>query len=86
MKNWVTDIAGLFGVLLIVIAYLLLQLDRLRSSAFSYSLMNAVGALLIIFSLWKSFNLSAFVMEGFWFLISMVGLLRRFGSKSVAQN
>ena len=38
------DLAGLVGVVLIVIAYLLLQLGKLPSSAPSYSLLNAIGA------------------------------------------
>lgn len=70
------DLAGFIGVLLIVIAYLLLQLDKLPSSSPSYSLLNAVGALLIIVSLIFKFNLSAFMVEAFWFLISLLGVWR----------
>ena len=70
------DLAGFLGVLLIVVAYLLLQLDKLPSSAPSYSLLNAVGALLIIVSLLFKFNFSAFLIEVFWFLISFLGLSR----------
>ena len=70
------DLAGFLGVLLIVVAYLLLQLDKLPSSALSYSLLNAVGALLIIVSLLFKFNFSAFLIEVFWFLISLLGLSR----------
>jgi hypothetical protein len=70
------DLAGFLGVLLIVVAYLLLQLDKLPSSAPSYSLLNAVGALLIMVSLLFKFNFSAFLIEVFWFLISLLGLSR----------
>jgi hypothetical protein len=70
------DLAGFIGVLLIIIAYLLLQLNKLPSSSPSYSLMNAAGALLIIVSLVFKFNLSAFIVEAFWFLISLLGLWR----------
>ena len=70
------DVAGNIGVVLMVIAYLLLQLDKLSSSAVSYSLLNAVGALLVIFSLIYHFNLSAFLMEVFWLLISLFGLAK----------
>ena len=70
------DLAGFLGVLLIIVAYLLLQLDKLPSSAPSYSLLNAVGALLIIVSLLFKFNFSAFLIEVFWFLISLLGLSR----------
>src|SRR6516225_9364394 len=68
------DLAGFIGVLLIVIAYLLLQLDKLPSSSPSYSLLNAAGSLLIMFSLVFKFNVSAFLIEVFWFLISLMGL------------
>ena len=70
------DLAGFIGVLLIVVAYLLLQLDKLPSSSPRYSLLNAGGALLIIVSLIFAFNLSAFIVEAFWFLISLLGLWR----------
>ena len=70
------DLAGFVGVVLIVIAYLLLQLNKLPSSAPTYSLLNAIGALLVMVSLVFDFNLSAFLMEAFWFLISLFGFFR----------
>src|SRR2546421_12356529 len=70
------DLAGFIGVLLIVIAYLLLQLDKLPSSALSFSLLNAAGSLLIMLSLIFKFNVSAFLIEVFWFLISLIGLAK----------
>src|SRR5437879_12444771 len=68
------DLAGFIGVVMIVIAYLLLQLDKLPSSALSFSLLNAAGSLLIMLSLIFKFNVSAFLIEVFWFLISLIGL------------
>lgn len=70
------DLAGNVGVLMMVIAYLLLQLEKLSSSAVSYLLLNATGALLVILSLMFHFNLSAFLMEVFWLLISLFGLAK----------
>ena len=70
------DLVGNVGVLLMVIAYLLLQLEKLSSSATSYLLLNAGGALLVILSLMFHFNLSAFLMEVFWLLISLYGLAK----------
>jgi hypothetical protein len=80
------DLAGLIGVLLIVVAYLLLQLDKLPSSSPRYSLLNAAGALLIIVSLVFAFNLSAFIVEAFWFLISLLGLWRSLISRKNSQR
>ncbi len=56
------DLVGNIGVLLMVIAYLLLQLEKLSSSAFSYLLLNVVGAVMVMVSLMFRFNLSAFLM------------------------
>ncbi len=80
------DLAGFIGVLLIVVAYLLLQLDKLPSSSPRYSLLNAGGALLIIASLIFAFNLSAFIVEAFWFLISLLGLWRSLISRKNSQR
>ena len=68
------DFAGNIGVALMVIAYLLLQAEKLRSNDLSYSLVNAAGALLVLISLLYRFNLSAFLVESFWLLISLYGL------------
>jgi hypothetical protein len=77
------DIIGTAGVSLIVAAYFLLQTERLRSTALSYSLMNGAGASLVVFSLLFNFNLSAFLVEAFWVLISILGIIRYWRHKSL---
>jgi len=76
MRYGLLDIFGIAGVILLVITYLLLQVNRLPSTGLSYSLLNAIGASLIILSLVANFNLSAFLMEAFWVLISLIGVVR----------
>jgi len=78
------DLIGNVGVLLMVVAYLLLQLEKLSGSALSYLLLNAVGAVLVMISLMFRFNLSAFLMEAFWLLISLYGLAKPLLSKRAA--
>ena len=70
------DFVGNVGVFLILLTYLLLQTDKLNSRSMAYSLLNALGAFLIMISLCFKFNLSAFVIEFFWLLISLAGLAR----------
>ena len=70
------DILGTVGVAIIVLTYVLLQLDRIRSHQLSYSLLNAAGALLILLSLYYSFNLPSFIVEFFWLLISLFGIAK----------
>lgn len=68
------DILGTVGVTLIVLTYVLLQIGRVRSDQLVYSILNAVGASLILVSLYYNFNFPAFVVEFFWLLISLFGI------------
>lgn len=77
------DLVGNIGVIVLMITYLMLQLNKLSSDALSYSVLNAVGASLIVISLLFDFNLSALLMEVFWVLISFVGIYRYFRLKSL---
>jgi len=70
------DFIGNVGVALIIGAYLLLQLEKINSNNILYSIANTVGAIFVIISLSKNFNLSAFIIESFWLLISLVGIYK----------
>jgi hypothetical protein len=78
--GWI-DLLGTVGVLLMVVAYLLLQLEKMSSLGVSYLSLNAVGSTLVIISLMFRFNFSAFLMEAFWLLISLYGLARSLFSR-----
>ena len=80
MNYGLLDFVGNIGVLLLMTAYLLLQLNKL-SNGLVYSVINALGAALIVASLLNNFNLSAFIIEVFWILISFVGIFRHLRSK-----
>lgn len=71
---------------MMVLAYLLLQMGKLRINDLSYSLANIIGAALVLISLLYSFNLSAFLVEGFWLLISLFGLIKHFSSARREKN
>ncbi|HEY7841813.1 MAG TPA: permease [Gammaproteobacteria bacterium] len=78
------DFAGIAGVILILIAYLMLQLGRWGGIDLRYTLFNLAGALLIIVSLVYDFNLSAFLMEAAWVVISFIGIHRALTGKKEA--
>ena len=78
------DLVGLIGIAMIVGTYLLLQTGRMRSEQLAYSVLNALGALCVLFSIFFAFNLSAFIIESFWVLISAIGIVRYFASKRAA--
>ena len=77
------DLVGNIGVVILIITYLMLQLNKLSSDSLAYSVLNAVGAGLIVVSLLFDFNLSALLMEVFWVLISFVGIYRYFRLKAL---
>ena len=72
------DLLGSIGVAMIILTYVALQLEKIRSEQLIYSLLNAVGAGLVVLSLCFSFNFSAFVVEFFWVLISLYGIGKYF--------
>lgn len=72
------DLAGTIGVAVIILTYVALQLEKIRSETLIYSLLNALGASLILLSLYFNFNFSAFAVEFFWLLISLFGVGKYF--------
>lgn len=68
------DVIGLIGVLIILITYGALTLEKMDPKGWRYSAGNGVGAVLILISLYYSFNLASFVIEIAWLAISLFGL------------
>jgi multidrug transporter EmrE-like cation transporter len=83
MSYGLLDLIGNIGVVILIITFLMLQLNKLPSDGLAYSVLNAVGASLIVVSLLFDFNLSALLMEVFWVLISFVGIYRYFRLKAL---
>ncbi len=72
----IADIVGNIGVVCFLVAYFLLQKGMLRHDELKYLLLNLAGALLLIFSLLINWNLSAFLLEAAWALISVYGIIK----------
>ncbi len=68
------DVIGLIGVLIILITYGALTLEKMDPKGWRYSAGNGLGAVLILISLYFSFNLASFVIEIAWLAISGFGL------------
>tara|TARA_B100000579_G_scaffold428079_1_gene437675 strand:+ start:813 stop:1064 length:252 start_codon:yes stop_codon:yes gene_type:complete len=69
------DIIGLSGVALLLVTYALLQADRIDPKGFWYSFNNLIVAILVTVSLIYTPNLASIVIEIFWFIISLYGLI-----------
>ncbi|HZP66578.1 MAG TPA: hypothetical protein VFB32_09735 [Rudaea sp.] len=70
------DGCGLIGMVLMLLAYFLLQAGKIRGDKVPYPLMNALGAAGVLVSLFHAFNLSAFLLELAWLAISIYGIAR----------
>ena len=65
------ELIGVAGVFQILIAFVMLQFERLTTQNITYQLLNALGASCILFSLFFHFNFSAFLMELCWLAVSI---------------
>jgi paired small multidrug resistance pump len=74
--SW-SDLVGNVGVVLVLLTYFLVQAGRIEARSLFYSGANAVGASFVLLSLLSDFNLSAFLVEASWVLISLYGMAQR---------
>jgi len=70
------DIIGFSGAIAILIAYFFLQAKKMSPDGLAYSVLNLIGALLILFSLTYAWNLTAVFIEIIWVGISLFGILK----------
>lgn len=78
----VSDIVGLVGVVLLIVTYALLQLDKIDPKGFWYSFNNLLVAILVTVSLVYTPNIASIVIEVFWFLISLYGVIMYYKRKT----
>ena len=67
--------AGFIGMLFVVVAYLFLQMNKYTIKSLQYQLLNLVGAILLLISLFVHFNLGSFIIEIFWIIITIYGIV-----------
>lgn len=70
----VYDVIGTIGVSLILLAYFLVQTERITSQNLYYPLLNLLGALLLLVSLMVHWNTASVIIELFWIVISLYGI------------
>jgi zinc transporter ZupT len=81
------DLIGCLGAILVLVAYTLLQMGKLSSNDILYSFLNFIAGFMILISLFYSWNLSAFVMEVSWMIISAYGIGKAiFSYKSIYEQ
>lgn len=69
-------IIGLLGAAMVVGGYGLLATGRLKSDDMRYPLLNLVGTVFILVSLYFQPNVPAIVTQLVWIVVSLLGMLR----------
>lgn len=72
----ISDSVGLVGVTFVLLAFSLLNMNKLTSHNLSYQFLNLTGSILLLFSLCFHINLASIVIEIAWMLISVIGIYR----------
>jgi len=75
---FIFDSVGCTGTAIILITYFLNQCTLITTANLSYSILNLVGAIMILISLMSTWNLASVIMEIFWIAISIFGVFRWF--------
>jgi hypothetical protein len=83
MTSVIYNTVGLFGDVLVIIAYYLLHVDKLKPHSFMYASLNLVGAVLVLFSLFFEWNLPSVFIESAWVIISFYGLIKDLKKKAL---
>ena len=78
------DWVGIAGTLMVLVAFFLLQAGRVAGTGIAYQLLNLFGAAGVLLSLLGTFNVSVFLLEFTWVLISGYGIVRSFKSRPTA--
>jgi len=78
------DWVGMAGTLMVLVAFFLLQAGRVSGTGIVYQLLNLLGAGGVLLSLLGTFNVSVFLLEFTWVLISGYGIVRSIKSRRVA--
>jgi hypothetical protein len=69
MEIWIADAIGM-----VLVAYYLMQLEYTDPRGLAYNMINFLGAVFLLVSLYFNFNLASVVMEVFWIGASLIGL------------
>ena len=75
------DVVGTLGVGLILLCYFLIQTGKMSAENPYYSILNMLGAMMILLSLYFEFNFASVLIESFWVLISLIGVSRYLSNK-----
>ena len=74
--QYLPTLIGLLGASLALLAYFLISTGKLRSDQMAFPLLNMIGSMGILVSLYWQFNLPSAMINAIWVVISIVGIWR----------
>lgn len=80
----IADIVGLIGAFAYLLGYALIQLRILTIESGRYALLNIVGGIALIYSLWWNFNIGSFITQVAWLGFTIFGYWRARSEKQRA--
>ncbi len=76
MMEQLGNFLGLSGMVCFLLAYFMLQRNMWQAQSYRYFGANFAGSVLLILSLLIDWNLSAFLLEVAWAVISLWGIIK----------
>lgn len=76
MSPLMIDAIGMCAPVLFLFAYAMISLGKWQAESLRFQLMNFFGAVALLISLTKDFNLPVFILESCWGLISVYGIIK----------
>lgn len=78
MVHLIATIVGILGAICIMAMYFLLQINKIDSNKYLFSVVNSIGSIALLFSLVYNWNIGSVVIEVFWLAISLGGVHKVF--------
>jgi hypothetical protein len=73
------EFIGNIGVIILIGTYFLHTMDKIKNPI-NYSILNIISAIFLLINLTVHVNLSAIIIEIFWILISLIGIIKNFAN------
>jgi predicted membrane protein len=74
--DFLFNTVGMIGAILILIAFFLIQTDKIKSDDLSFPVLNSLGALFLLVSLLRFWNLASVFIEVCWIAIGVYGIIK----------
>lgn len=79
--NVIYNLIGFAGDFITLLAYFLLQTNKIKSNQLSYGIYNLIGSIFLLISLYYKPNSPAIIIEISWSIISIYGIYKFFSAK-----